>query len=103
MPPRATSKTAKSTRGFCSTMRAERGPEASARISSRSSMTTPSVDVMDALGSAIADLIGSGTIDQLQVEASQRGHYHAEIPVRRSGRSERVFEVAAGPLRDDEG
>jgi PAS domain S-box-containing protein len=57
----------------------------------------------DALGSAIADLIGSGTIDQLQVEASQRGHYHAEIPVRRSGRSERVFEVAAGPLRDDDG
>ena len=49
MPPRATSKTAKSTRGFCSTIRAERGPDASARISSRSSMTTPSVEVMPTL------------------------------------------------------
>ena len=49
MPPRATSKTAKSTRGFCSTMRALRGPEASARISSRSSMTTPSVEVIPTL------------------------------------------------------
>src|SRR6476469_8644339 len=49
MPPRATSKTAKSTRGFCSTIRALRGPEASALISSRSSMTTPSVEVMPTL------------------------------------------------------
>ncbi len=49
MPPRATSKTAKSTRGFCSTIRADRGPEASDRISSRSSMTTPSVEVMPTL------------------------------------------------------
>ena len=49
MPPRATSKTAKSTRGFCSTIRAERGPEASARITRRSSMTTPSVEVMPTL------------------------------------------------------
>ncbi len=49
MPPRATSNTAKSTRGFCSTIRAERGPDASARISSRSSITTPSVDVMPTL------------------------------------------------------
>ena len=46
MPPRATSNTAKSTRGFCSTIRALRGPDASDRITSRSSMTTPSVDVM---------------------------------------------------------
>ena len=49
MPPRATSKTAKSTRGFCSTIRALRGPDASARISSRSSITTPSVEVMPTL------------------------------------------------------
>src|SRR6185503_16271650 len=49
MPPRATSKTAKSTRGFCSTMRALRGPDASALISSRSSMTTPSVEVIPTL------------------------------------------------------
>ncbi len=49
MPPRATSKTAKSTRGFCSTIRADRGPDASARITSRSSMTTPSVEVMPTL------------------------------------------------------
>src|SRR5213596_2219157 len=49
MPPRATSKTAKSTRGFWSTIRALRGPEASARISNRSSMTTPSVEVMPTL------------------------------------------------------
>ena len=46
MPPRATSMTAKSTRGFCSTIRAERGPEASAFTTSRSSMTMPSVEVM---------------------------------------------------------
>src|SRR6266511_1167712 len=45
MPPRATSNTAKSTRGFCSTMRAERGPEASAATTSRSSMRMPSVVV----------------------------------------------------------
>ena len=49
MPPRATSKTAKSTRGFCSTIRALRGPDASALISSRSSITTPSVEVMPTL------------------------------------------------------
>ena len=49
MPPRATSKTAKSTRGFCSTIRADRGPDASERITSRSSMTTPSVEVMPTL------------------------------------------------------
>ena len=49
MPPRATSKTAKSTRGFCSTIRALRGPDASARISSRSSITTPSVEVIPTL------------------------------------------------------
>ena len=49
MPPRATSKTAKSTRGFCRTIRAERGPDASARMSSRSSITTPSVLVMPTL------------------------------------------------------
>ena len=46
MPPRATSITAKSTRGFCSTIRAERGPDASAFTTSRSSMTMPSVEVM---------------------------------------------------------
>ena len=46
MPPRATSMTAKSTRGFCSTIRAERGPDASAFTTRRSSMTMPSVEVM---------------------------------------------------------
>ena len=46
MPPRATSNTAKSTRGFCSTILAERGPEASERMTSRSSITTPSVEVI---------------------------------------------------------
>ena len=49
MPPRATSMTAKSTRGFCSTIRADLGPEASALMTSRSSMTTPSVEVMPTL------------------------------------------------------
>ena len=49
MPPRATSNMAKSTRGFCSTILAERGPEASALITSRSSITTPSVEVMPTL------------------------------------------------------
>ena len=49
MPPRATSNTAKSTRGFCSTIRADFGPDASARITRRSSMTTPSVEVMPTL------------------------------------------------------
>ena len=49
MPPRATSMTAKSTRGFCSTMRADFGPEASALMTSRSSMTTPSVEVIPTL------------------------------------------------------
>ena len=49
MPPRATSNTAKSTRGFCSTIRADCGPEASDLITSRSSMTTPSVEVMPTL------------------------------------------------------
>ena len=49
MPPRATSKTAKSTRGFCSTIRADFGPLASARMTSRSSMTMPSVEVMPTL------------------------------------------------------
>ena len=41
--------TAKSTRGFCSTIRADLGPEASALITSRSSITTPSVEVMPTL------------------------------------------------------
>ena len=45
----ATSKTAKSTRGFCSTIRADFGPLASARITSRSSITTPSVEVIPTL------------------------------------------------------
>ena len=49
MPPRATSNMAKSTRGFCSTILAERGPEASARMTSRSSITTPSVEVIPTL------------------------------------------------------
>ena len=49
MPPRATSNTAKSTRGFCSTILAERGPEASALMTSRSSITTPSVEVIPTL------------------------------------------------------
>ncbi len=49
MPPRATSNTAMSTRGFCSTIRALFGPEASALITRRSSMTTPSVEVMPTL------------------------------------------------------
>ena len=44
-----TSKTAKSTRGFCSTIRADFGPEASALMMSRSSMTTPSVEVIPTL------------------------------------------------------
>ena len=49
MPPRATSNTAKSTRGFCSTIRADFGPLASDRITSRSSITMPSVEVMPTL------------------------------------------------------
>src|SRR5450759_1297641 len=49
MPPRATSMTAKSTRGFISTIRADFGPDASALITRRSSMTTPSVDVIPTL------------------------------------------------------
>ena len=49
MPPRATSMTAKSTRGFMSTIRADFGPDASALMTSRSSMTTPSVEVMPTL------------------------------------------------------
>src|SRR3990172_5330441 len=46
MPPRATSKTAVSTDGFCSTICADFGPDMSPRLMSRPSMTMPSVVVM---------------------------------------------------------
>src|SRR3989337_1139585 len=46
MPPPATSKTAVSTDGFCSTICADFGPDMSPRLMSRPSMTMPSVVVM---------------------------------------------------------
>ena len=56
-----------------------------------------------AVGSALADLVGGETISALMAETASKGEYSAEIAVQRPGGAPGVYEIAAGPLKDDEG
>ena len=56
-----------------------------------------------ALGSQLAALVGAETIATLQQETAGSGQYSAEIAVQRAGGATGVYEIAAGPLKDEEG
>ena len=57
----------------------------------------------EALGTAVSDLVGAAHFSALQKEVAERGHYTDEIPVSRQSGVTGVYEVAAAPLRDDDG
>src|SRR6185503_13773748 len=56
-----------------------------------------------AVGSALADLIGADNMAALQRETAEHGHYTAEIASQRTGGPPAVYEVACGPLKDEDG
>jgi len=55
------------------------------------------------VGSALADLIGADNTAVLQRETAEHGNYTAEIASQRAGGAPAVYEVASGPLKDEEG
>jgi PAS domain S-box-containing protein len=57
----------------------------------------------EAVGSALANLIGADNTSALQRETTLHGHYTAEIAIPRAGDRPAVYEVASGPLKDDDG
>ncbi len=56
-----------------------------------------------AVGAALADLIGAESMATLQRQSALCGHYTAEIAIPRAGSPLAVYEVASGPLKDDDG
>ncbi|HUS63139.1 MAG TPA: ATP-binding protein [Kofleriaceae bacterium] len=56
-----------------------------------------------ALGTAVADLVGAHHLAAMQKGVSASGSYTAEIEVPRSAGGPGVFEVAASSLKDDDG
>jgi PAS domain S-box-containing protein len=56
-----------------------------------------------AMGCALADLVGADYTAALQRETSLHGHHTAEISIPRAGEPPAVYEVASGPLKDDDG
>src|SRR6185503_1569934 len=56
-----------------------------------------------AVGTALADLIGADNMAALQRETAEHGHYTAEIASQCGGGPPAVYEVACGPLKDEDG
>ena len=56
-----------------------------------------------AIGSALSGLVGSATVEAIRRETASRGQYSAEIAIEPPGGNPGVYEIAASPLKDDEG